>query len=79
MGPSFDFVILAGNYSDSGNTFSELLSFDKAPNVGYYEFQAGNVTAVPELTAAPIVAFMVLVMSFSLLNYHNKLRRTKCL
>ena len=56
LGSSFDFVILAGIYSDAGNTFSELPSFDKAPNVGCYVFQAGYATAVSQLTA-PIVAF----------------------
>jgi len=75
----FDFVVLAGVYSDSGYYFSQLLSFDKAPNVGHYEFQGGNVTAVPELTATPIVAFVLLIMSFGVLNYHKKLRRSKCL
>jgi hypothetical protein len=47
MGSSFDFVILAAMYSGNGWTFGQILSFDTAPNVGHYEFQAGNVTTVP--------------------------------
>jgi len=73
----FDFVVLAGIYSDSGDSFGQLLSFDKAPKVGHYVFQSGTVTAVPELTAPPITAFIVLVMSFSVLSYHKRPLRTK--
>jgi len=73
----FDFVVLAGIYSDSGNSFGQLLSFDKAPSAGHYEFQSGNVTAVPELSATPIVAFVALIMSFGAINYHKKLRVAK--
>ena len=77
QGSSFNFVVLAGIYSDGGNTFGELQSFDKAPNAGYYEFQSGNVTAVPELTAPPIVAFIAIIMAFCILNYHKRFRGTK--
>jgi len=77
LGPSFNFVVLAGIYSSNGNTFGELQSFDKVPNAGYYEFQSGNVTAVPELTALPIVAFIAIFMSLCVLNYHKKFRATK--
>lgn len=72
----FDFVILLRVYGNGG-TSNALRFFDKAPNVGHYEFQGGNVTVVPELTAPPIVVLTVLIMSFGLLNYHKRIRGSK--
>lgn len=39
----FDYVILVRVYKNGGASDSDLLSFDKAPNVGHYEFQGGSL------------------------------------
>jgi hypothetical protein len=70
----FNFMILARVYADSGNS---LLVFDKAPNVGYYQFQNGTVTALPELVSSPIIAFVALIMAFGITGIHRKTRLLK--
>ena len=72
----FDFVILVRVYGNGGAVGS-LRFFDKAPNVGHYEFQGGQVSVVPELAAPPIVALIVIMMTLGLFNYHKRIRGTK--
>ena len=75
-GPTvFNFVVLVRVYGNGGASNSMEL-FDKAPNSGYYQFQGGNVSAVPELTMPSIVAFLATMISIGLVKYRKKNGRT---
>ena len=66
---NFDLTVLVARYANK-----TLVTFDKTPNKGHYNFQEGTLIAVPEFRATLLVALAALTIS-CVLTYSSKRSR----